>query len=92
MRVTQTSATCFDHIYVNFLENFLTRVLQINISDHYATFCCVPNWLGRISNVSKYSFRSYSEENIQCLRNALSNQVNLFDVFDEVYIMKNSTF
>ena len=44
-RVTPTSATCLDHIYVNIIENFFTGVLQTTISDHYATFCCIPNWI-----------------------------------------------
>ena len=71
---------------INFLQNFFTCTLQTNVSDHYATFCCIPNWIGRISNVSKYSFRYHSEENIQALRNELSNWLNMFDIFDEVKI------
>ena len=70
-------------IYVNFVENFFTAV-QTNISDHYATFCCVPNWIRRVTNVSDYSFRNYSEENVQLLWNDLSNRLNMFDVFDEI--------
>ena len=46
--------------------------------------------MGRISNVSKYSFRNHSEENIHALRNELSNRLNIFDVFDEVNINKKS--
>ena len=84
--VTLTSATCLDHIYVKFIENFFTGALQTSISDHYATFCCIPNWIGRIINVSKYSFRNHSEENIQALRNELSNLLNIIDIFDEVNI------
>ena len=85
-RVTPTSATCLDHIYVNFAENFFTGVLQTNISDHYATFCCIPNWIGRISNVSKYS-----EENIQVLRNELSKRLHMFDSFDELCFHLNDS-
>ena len=53
-RLTPTSATCLDHIYVNFLKNFFVGVLHTNFGDHYATLCCIPNWIRRISNVSKY--------------------------------------
>ena len=68
IRVTRTSLACCDHTYVNFLENFFTDVLQTSFSDHAATFCCVPIWMGRISNVSKYLFQNNSEENIRSLR------------------------
>ena len=67
-RVTPTSATCPDHIYVSFLENF----------------CCVPILMGRISNVSNYSFRNLSEGNILALRIELSTQLKIFNIFDEV--------
>ena len=68
------------------IENFFTSVLQTSIREQYATFCYIPNWIGRISNVSKYSIRNHSEENIQALWNELPNRLNIFDIFDEVNI------
>ena len=66
--------------------------LQTNISDHYTAFCCVPIWIGRISNVSKYSFMNHSEENIRALQKELSNRLNMFDIFDEVNINEKFNF
>ena len=40
-------------------KKFFTDVLQTNISNQYANFCCVPNWLTRFSNVSKCLFMNY---------------------------------
>ena len=70
----------------SFSQHNVTGVLQTCICDHYASFCCIPNRIRRISNVQKYSFRNHSEENIQVLRNNLSNQLNIFDNLDEVNI------
>ena len=64
------------------MKSFFAGVLATNISEHYATFCFVRKWIGRISNVSKYSFRNKSEETLQALRNDLSNQLNFFDVLN----------
>ena len=82
-RVTQTSKTCLDHIYVNFNENFFAGVLEISTSDHYATFCCIPNWLGRDNIYSKHTFRNHSEENILALLRELTSTLSNFQVFSE---------
>ena len=77
-RVTQTSKTCLDHIYVNFNENFFAGVLEISTSDHYATFCCIPKWLERVNNYAKHTFRSHSEEHKLALRRELTSSLNIF--------------
>ena len=82
-RVTQTSKTCLDHIYVNFNENFFVGVLQASTNDHYATFCCMPIWLERDNIYSKQTFRNHSEENILDLRRELSSTLSNFQIFSE---------
>ena len=85
-RISRNSNTCIDHIHVNFLENFFAGVLKISVSDHFATFCCIPNWLEPASNVLKHSFRDHSEESIFRFREDLSSELDFFNLYDEINI------
>ena len=50
---------------------------------------CVSNWRRRISNVSNFSFRNYSVQNIRAQQNDLSGQLNSYDILDKVNINEN---
>ena len=41
-RVTETSATCIDHVYINYLTPFKYGVLNVPIADHLPIFGSIP--------------------------------------------------
>ena len=47
---------------------------------------CVPNWLGRINNATKHSYRKHSEESLYAIQIDLPNQVSNFEVFGKVNV------
>ena len=85
-RLTQTPKTCLDHIYFNFSGKFFAGVLQTSKSDHFATFCCILNWLERYNICFKPNFKNHSEEIILALRRDLTSTLNNFKVFSELSI------
>ena len=42
MQITETSATCIDHVYINQLTPCKYGVLNVPIADHLPIFCSIP--------------------------------------------------
>ena len=81
-RVTDTSATCIDHIFVNKSEKVCQAgVIKSGISDHFITFCTRKisrDSLNKHNTVSARSMKNYCSENyIEKLQ-----RINWENVFD----------
>ena len=67
-RITNNSAKCLDHIYVNTFSPCIPGVLQTQISDHLPMFCSIPiPNLSTKSNIS-LKFRDICKRNLDLCR------------------------
>ena len=81
-RVTHSSATLIDHVFVNEGPNVncsLVGTLQSCMSDHYMNFIFLKNE-GNPIHPKSITYRPYTENNVLKLKNALSNHN-----FNEIY-------
>ena len=81
-RVTHSSATLIDHMFVNegvCVKTSLAGTLQTCMSDHYMNFIFLKNE-GNPTHPKTVTYRPYTEKNITILKDALFNQN-----FDELY-------
>ena len=75
-RVTHSTATLIDHIFVNEGQNVkssLVGTLETCMSDHYMNFIFLKNE-SNLTGPKTVTYRPYTEKNIIKLKNALSNQ------------------
>ena len=85
-RVSDSSSTCIDHIFTNSLQPIISGTINCNISDHRAIFASIPLEIPTIREKIKIQFRVHSSENINSLRNELTNELSSFDSYDEFSI------
>ena len=75
-RVTHSSATLIDHIFINEGPNVKTSLagtLQTSMSDHYMNFIFLKNE-GNPRHPKTVTYRPYTEKNISKLKQALSTR------------------
>jgi len=78
-RVSQFSVSCIDHIWYNQLEETVSGVLKLGISDHFAVFATIK-LLNPNSEFIFKKFRDHSEGSIRLLRTRVLAFVADYDV------------
>lgn len=80
-RVTATSATLIDHIYINDTSNVNNSgIIITDVADHFGTFYSTND--ARTSSKNKFiTTRSFSDTNVNKFRNYL-DQMNFINVFN----------
>ena len=74
-RVTKTSATLIDHIFIKNTMNYhVAGTLTTNITDHYINFIFLSKKEQTAKRPSHIKYRHYSTENIQALNSCLGHE------------------
>lgn len=63
-RVTASTATCIDHVWVNTLQSCRPGIFSVNISDHYPIFIVAP-CAANDRGLSRIEFRCCNADNIR---------------------------
>ena len=80
-RVTDTTFTLIDNIFVDNISNTRTGIIVSDISDHYPIFAIIPNDKTKLHKYDRSGIRDLSQNNINKLKEKL-NSLNWSEVFD----------
>jgi len=73
-RITETSATLIDNIFINdFFHKFDTAIIYSDMSDHLPMIIHFNLKLQKLHTTSDYMKRNYTEDSVRCFQNALQN-------------------
>ena len=70
-RVTPTSATLIDHIYLSYGNIMHAGVFNMNITDHYTVYCCLDGNRNKVSGEGRHvtqQFRCFKKLDKQALQ------------------------
>ena len=80
-RVTETTATCIDHIYSNISLPCRSGVIDLLVSDHHAIFCSYELINVKHNKTFNLKFRDHSLVCIEKLKIELSDALRNFNVY-----------
>ena len=63
-RITDYSATCIDHVFMNFRDECFSVVIEIKVSDHSAIFVSLRITKTKLNSHKKIQFRTVSWKKI----------------------------
>ena len=87
-RVTDSTATCIDHVYFNSFSPCKYGVITTSISDHYSIFISIPivntgsNNSHQLSKLKSIRFRDLSMKNCEAFRAEVLDLMQSFESFD----------
>jgi len=82
-RISNNSASCIDHIWFSQLEETVSGVLKLDISDHFAVFTTIKLSHSHSEFIQK-KFRDHSEKCVKLLRDRVSTFVSEFDMCHDI--------
>ena len=97
-RITESSHTIIDHVWVNELVYSLNGVFPVDISDHYPVIIIFPKLKHKIKASYPVSFRIHSDENYEKFEDSILelcnnfNEYNIFNVSVRCQIFCNKLF
>ena len=80
-RVTDTTVTLIDNIFVDDISNIRTGIIVSDISDHYPIFAIIPNVKTKSHKYVRSGVRDLSQYNINKLKEQL-NSLNWSEVYN----------
>ena len=99
-RITESSATCIDHVYINQLTPCKYGVLNMPIADHLPIFCSIPCQSSLNGKKIHIKFRNTSDDCLSKFKSDVEKGLRHFHVYDNLpiddkfqilnYILENS--
>lgn len=91
-RLTDTTATCVDHIWFNSFVHSSSGVFNVNITDHFPIFLILRDNELFIDNYVDVKFRCYKKDNIQMFISEVDEYVGSFPNFacDDMHVICDS--
>ena len=78
-RITDSSATLIDNIFITCPLNFISGILTADISDHFPVFVIVQNFFAEVFSDSYLEFRLVNDKTLNDLRTNLSS-ISFIDI------------
>ena len=85
-RISSTSSTCIDHIFINSYTECLSGVIDYNVSDHFPIFCSIPQIFKKDNAQYSLTVRDLSQKSLDNFSINLKNRLESFHIFDNFSI------
>ena len=85
-RITKTSATCIDHVYINQLTPCKYGVLNVPIAHHLPIFCSIPCQSSLNGNKIHIKFRNTSDDCLSKFKSDVEKGLCHFHFYDNLSI------
>ena len=85
-RITESSATCIDHVYINQLTPCKYGVLNMPIADHLPIFCSIPCQISLNGKKIHIKFRNTSDDCLSKFKSDVEKGLRHFHVYDNLPI------
>ena len=85
-RITEQSATCIDQIWTNQLQDVISGVVKVSVTDHFPVFMATYLDIEISESYIRKVFRDHSRGAMQQLREDILYFVRYFDQFDDLSI------
>ena len=85
-RITESSATCIDHVYINQLTPCKYGVLNVPIADHLQIFCSIPCQSSLNGKKIHIKFSNTSDDCLSKFKSDVEKGLRHFHVYDNLPI------
>ena len=85
-QITETGATCIDHVYINQFTPCKYGVLNVPIADHLPIFCSIPCQRSLDGMKIHVNFRNTSDDCLSKFKSDVEKDLCHFHVYDNLSI------